>query len=365
VKTIPINKLIEIARLAPSGDNLQPWHFNADENNKLSLAYRPSPIVEPEYYVSGIYSSMGIMIEYVTLAAGHLGFATKVKLNPNFHPEHNRRIADFEFSFNENASSKKEIDSLVEAMTTRHTTREIFSNQTLPNGIIDDLKRSAGEGSLYWFDDKKSRSLVIKALSLSDNFFWRYNKTRTALVESIYSKKAEPDRKYGMPTSTLGAGPLEPVLKSYFSLAEKFPLLWNSVRLKATRDTAKGIHNSAGVGFITVPSTGPKKFVDSNWTGHDHIEGGKQVARLWLTATKHGLLFQPLYHLVAMSNHQGNKNLNKNFDKANPEVLSILRNLIQLDSEETLVFAFRVGYPTIRTSSQSDSPRYSVQELLD
>jgi hypothetical protein len=164
-----------------------------------------------------------------------------------------------------------------------------------------------------------------------------------------------------MPTTVLNAGLLTPFLKKFFLLAEKFPLLFTPIHLKSTEDIKQGIYHSSAVGFLTVPTS----TVNGLSSHYDHIVGGQLITRLWLTATANGLVIQPLYHFVAMTANENNHSLGEEFIKTNKRALGLLNKILPWKDNQTLVFAFRIGYPNIQNISKGSTPRYPLSKILN
>ncbi len=364
VKDIPFEEIIDIARLAPSGDNLQPWRFSVDNNEALVLLYQPSEIVEPDYFETGVYCSMGIMLEYISLAANSLGFKATFDIESDFITSSSHKVATITFSPDQEIDNKTKV--LVEAMPKRRTARETYLKQPLPNDLLKTLENSVEDekAKLTWVTDKNNRRLITKFLSLADKQFWSTKVTRQALIQSVYAKNEDPDRDFGMPTDVLNAGPVAtPVLKKLFLLAEKFTPLFISIHLKSTQDIRKGIDQSAAIGFLYVPQTSTD-LQGRDWSGHDHMVGGRVVARLWLSATANDLSLQPLYHFVAMDSNQNNPSLGNSFDNTVKAAISIFNKIIPTYSERSLVFAFRIGYSKTSNSKKATTPRYALDKIL-
>ncbi len=184
MNNIPFAEIIELARLAPSGDNLQPWNFNIQDNN-LVLKYKPSPVEEPAYFETGVYCSMGIMIEYVILAAKSLGFQVETEIKSDFATSLDKQVAVF--TFTESPTIDNDSSRLVEAMRKRHTAREPYLKKSLVESARTELEYSVTEksGLIKWVEDDGGRNLITKFLEISDKQFWSRKDTRRALIESI------------------------------------------------------------------------------------------------------------------------------------------------------------------------------------
>jgi nitroreductase len=77
-----ISKIIEAGIRAPSGDNCQPWRFEV-KDNRISIYNIPDR--DNSLYSWGqraSYIAHGALIENMTIAAAHLGYAAKIKLFP-------------------------------------------------------------------------------------------------------------------------------------------------------------------------------------------------------------------------------------------------------------------------------------------
>jgi len=80
-----INKILEAAVRAPSGDNVQPWEFKVSEGyTRIDLYNLPEK--DNSYYnynQLASYIAHGAVIENIAIASGHLGYKAEINLFPD------------------------------------------------------------------------------------------------------------------------------------------------------------------------------------------------------------------------------------------------------------------------------------------
>jgi len=362
--SVPIKQILEYARLAPSGDNIQPWFFREDSEQNLFLyANHPKEIPLEEYYSkSGTPLGVGMVIENVVLSARHFGFETEILSDPYLHEEEDL-IAKIQFIKKENLFDQKE-ENLFSMLPKRTVNRYPFSRTSLEASHKDDLIQTVEQagGKLVFIEGEENLKKMGKLWCFHDDFYWDHAVLRRNFITIIRSDKEAKRLRSGIPIGTLGLGLSRYFFKMALVLANYIPFIRTIIRIESQKTAKYLASHSSAFGFIFLPKKPGKKIFESGWEGSDFVCAGRIVQRMWLQATKLGLALQPTYTFVVMVSNEGNTNLGKKFTKANKEMLALLRQSLPQVDQEMLVFVFRIGYPEVTSVAQS--PKKNVEDIL-
>ncbi len=363
-ESVPFRKIIEEARFAPSGDNIQPWRLEFDgEHDMLVYRNQPKELSEyPPYFITGTYFGIGAFIEHIVIAARQFGFETEVFYNDHFD-EYDDFISRIHFRKSD-CESDPENALLFNAFRKRVTNRFPFLRSSMSLSIkknFSEIIERAG-GNIVWLEGGDMLRKTGYALSLHDDFYWEHKSLHDNLVKTVHSTRVANRLKTGMPIETLGLGFSGYFLKSVFLLAKKVPWFWKMVAWQSKRKTRQLALHSAAFGFVCLPKKLDQRVYESGWNGMDHVVGGRIAARLWLLATASGIGFQPAYAFVAMTMNEGNAVFGDQFLIANRLMMRFLHEQVPLIDKETLVFAFRIGYR--KKGEVPMSPRKTVDMIL-
>ena len=86
----------------------------------------------------------------------------------------------------------------------------------------------------------------------------------------------------------------------------------------------------------------------TNFENKTLVEAGRVMQRVWLTAQEFGLGFQPICTLPYLQGaiSQGSTDFSQEQKQKLSECQKTFDSLWNLNSEQELVFLFRIGYPT-------------------
>lgn len=344
---VPIADILETARFAPSGDNIQPWRFVSNGTDGL-LLYRDQPKDLPEYppyFITGTYFGIGAMIENVSIVARHFGFGTDVFYEEPFD-ERKDLIARIKFQ-KKFVEQDPENERLYEAIRLRGTSRFPYSRRSLDTDLLrrlDSMVERSG-GRIVWLEGEENLRETGSALSLHDDFYWEHGSLPQNLVKTVHTDTKARSLGVGMPIPTLGLGIIGYFLPLAFLLANHFSWIWKVIAWQSKRRSQALSIRSGAFGFVLFPKKSETRVFDGKWNGADHVIGGRAVERLWLLSTIERIGIQPAYAFVAMAANEENADIGDRFIRANRQAMRFLRKKIPEIDTETLVFAFRAGYP--------------------
>lgn len=331
-----IEKILDAAVNAPSGDNVQPWRFEISEDfSRVDLYNLPER--DDSYYnyqQAAAYIAHGAVIENIIIATRHLGCKAEINLFPDQNsPNH---VATVEFE-----AASPEYDPLFEAIFNRSTNRFHYQNyRLLDDGrqkLIDSVKEVDGvEG--YFVHDPETIKKLAKALMVNDRLVFERKDIHGFLFDKIrWNQKQIDETKDGMPVDTLGLNPFEKLF---------FPLMryWWFVDLANYLGLSRVIgakcwyncQNAALIGQIAV------KKADK----HGFIQAGRAMQRVWLEATRQGLAFQPIVGLPLLI-YRLNRHALLEFSDKHKQIIELaeksLMEIFKIEKSEAMIVGFRIG----------------------
>lgn len=327
---------------APSGDNAQPWRFRWD-GTALSL-YNISGIHNPhlDFEERGAYIAHGALIENLSIAAPHYGYKASFDLFPNeADPD---LVAVFNFS-----PCEPRDDLLYPVINTRATNRHPYKSKTLTEKdlqafiesvrAIPDIKLSLSvdRNTIKDLAHAASRAeiVILEDENIAAHFF----------ASMVWTHKDEREKRTGFFVKTLEFNPIQHLV---FWLASKTWIMrvfrtFGLPHFIASQD-AKLYATGSMMGGVFLQDESQKLY----------ISAGRALERLWLTAARKGLAFQPLIGMsfIAYRSETGRGTLTKRHAEEMHGSLIQAKKLLG-NTEDILAFLFRTGdapEPTARTS---------------
>lgn len=276
-----INYIIKAGIQAPSGDNAQPWKFS-HKNDEITL-YIDEAADQSFFNVNQAASliSCGAVIENIKIAATKLGLSTSIQYD--FGPSDKIAV----LGFSKDRTVKKDV--LADFIWKRHTNRKLFKQESVPAGLITELKKTIStiEGTnIHFITDRDKLETLANIVARADRIRTERRDLHEHLFNMIrFSLDDAIEKRDGFYIKNLEAGfDGELFLKATKS--------WGVMNLanklgfgKVVANAAfKGISNSSGAGLIVTRGIGKQDF----------LKGGQALERVWLTLTRAGYQFQPM-----------------------------------------------------------------------
>ena len=129
-------RIVDAARHAPSVHNTQPWRFTSSPAGLDLWADRTRglPVLDPDG--RQLHMSCGAALLHARVAARALGMDTDVQLLPDpAEPDHLARLL-----LTPGAAAREHERVLADAIPLRHTSREAFAAQRLPEALVESLR---------------------------------------------------------------------------------------------------------------------------------------------------------------------------------------------------------------------------------
>lgn len=269
-----IKKILDLAVLAPSGDNVQPWRFEMKEG-KLSTFIVPEQDISP----ASAYLSHGAMLENLIIATPGFGWLAKC----NFFTQGGKENLVAEVSFEKISSYQ---DPLFSSIPSRASNRKPYQEIRMSEREIENFvnsEKEIGSGKIFFVHEKKQRERAAKILNRNLELLFEIRKLHSFFYSHINWGEQENTKKFnGFPVETLEI-PKEGLalfrLMGSWNVASFFRII-RLPSLLASSNT-KVFSKAGAFGIIVFPSDDTDSI----------LTAGRFLERTWLKATQMGFQF--------------------------------------------------------------------------
>jgi len=281
-----IDRILDLARWAPSGDNTQPWRFEVHDDARLTVH-------GCERLSTGVYDQrghchqlmMGVLLETLEIAAsGYQRRCIITRRAESGTGADNPPVFDVELVHEPGMAEH----ALLPFLMSRTTQRKAMSTRAMSQSTLDALSRSVGEGfSVKWMTSFGERFAMAKV----NADFAQIRMTQQACHE-VHSRViawGQRESKDRLPGQGLGMDPLlqrvtQWLMKDWRRIAFMNRYLAGSVLPRLQIELLPGVRCA---GHFAIVADHKPEAVDAR------VAAGRAFQRLWLTATKQSLLMQP------------------------------------------------------------------------
>ncbi len=279
----PIERILDLAHWAPSGDNTQPWRFEiVDDHHVVAHCFDTRDHVVYDLHGRPSQIAIGAMLETLRIGASGLGFAVELSRRheaPETTPTFDIRITP---------SSDTQPSPLLPFVVERRVQRRAMRTRSLTGREREALQIALGpDYRVHWIEgfDQKLRAARL---------MFSNAKLRLTLPEAYpvhrdimdWERAFSPDR---VPVKAVGLDPVTSVLmrwamKSWRRVEFLNTYLMGTLLPRIELDFVPGLACAA---HFVIVARNPLSEID------DFVAGGGAVQRFWLTATRLGLQLQP------------------------------------------------------------------------
>lgn len=332
-----IEKILDLARWAPSGDNTQPWRFEIiDDRHVIIHGFDTRKDCVYDFRGHGSHLAQGALLESISLAASGHGLKTSIDIRSDSNDEHPL----FDVNFTEEPDLHP--DPLLPYIRDRSVQRRPYSTRPL----IQDEKEllTASVKPLYdvtWLEGLPLKLQMAQLLSHA-------GKLRLSIPEAYevhrkiiqwnatFSKDRVPDQAIGLDKMTLRL--MHWVMKSWRRVDFFNTFLAGSFVPRIELDIIPAIACAAH--FFIIAKNKPDSLMD-------YIQAGRAMQRFWLTAEKLGLQLQPEMSPLIFRNYDVNGisvSIRKGADLAAKKIAQELDSLAgNSNLGKDIVFMGRIG----------------------
>jgi molybdopterin/thiamine biosynthesis adenylyltransferase/nitroreductase len=325
----PIDRIVDAARRAPSGGNVQPWRFEADEH-EVRFYLVPERTSKMDVRHRASYLSIGAALFNARVAAAALHMVGQVQLFPE--SKSSLHVATLHLG----AGMDPEIEQLEPYLLSRAANRRMGNAVPLDPSQVEMMDRAVQkEGAQLRVVTDRER-IVTLASMLADADRLRF------LIPEIHSEMMREVRwpgrdslEEGLDVRTLEMDPGSLGMMQLLGRPDVMDNLrdWRAGRLLGLR-TQAAVNTSSGLMVVTVPRPEPR------W----YVRAGAAMERLWLLGESLGMAMQPVSPLYLFATNEeelvelgGERRYNELSEHSER-----FREVWNIDDTEALGMVFRV-----------------------
>jgi sulfur-carrier protein adenylyltransferase/sulfurtransferase len=337
----PIERILDLARWAPSGDNSQPWRFVIRSPDEVTVAITPHDPADVYDYAQGrpTLLSAGFLLESLRIAASAQG----KRLSWTRRPGSGATVIDARFVEDPTVRA----DPLLPMLQARSVDRRSYRLTPLTPAEKAALEAAlGGELTVKWFETRAERWRLARLSARATDIRLRIPeafKTHQAILD--WSRDFSPT---GVPVGAVGLNPaavgiMRWLMRDWRRMDAANRFLGTTIASRLELDLVPGLCCAAH--FVIQP-TRPADLADPETV----LRIGQALQRFWLTATAKGLVLQPALATVCFALY-GESSVPFTADAG------ILRKAAGLASEfgrivpggpSTVAFIGRIGLPRSR-----------------
>jgi hypothetical protein len=297
--------------------------------------------------------SLGAVITNLTLSAAQLGFQMTVELFPA--DEIFGAVARARFRAGPVAA-----DRLVEAIPSRCVNRRPYRNDKIPPEVREDMAALTATSPgmrLSWIDTDPAKKRIAALAAQNDRILFENRELHDGVFRWIRWTRAEAERRRdGMPGDTLELSRFEqPGMRLLGS--------WRWARLAGALGITRSLpfrarkiyRRSGAIAFLSVRGGRPEDFV----------RGGEVLERIWLTATRYGIAFQPITgitFLLLRMRLTGGERLAAQHRALLARIDEEFKRVFPESAAESPIMLFRLG---LAPPPSGRAPRLPLEQILE
>ena len=334
-----IERILEAARWAPSGDNSQPWTFEVCGENDLTVSIRPS--------LGNVYEfrqgeptliSAGTLLENIAIAAPAFGKHAHWRYLGAEDGSHRIGI-----KFEDGPAAQHPLHSHI---WQRSVDRRAYRMRPLPAQSRSLLTEAAGaDVSVEWFESLKARHAIATLAHLATGIRLRLPEAFPVHRRMVdWKRLLSPD---AIPAGTFGLDAVTTKLMHWsfgdWKRSQFLNRLGSPIFAGLQMDVLPGLFSSAYFAFRMPPASGRDDRVSQI------LRAGQALQRFWLTATRLGLAMQPCLAMLAFTHYGLTEEPFTDNARERRVAARIARKARAIFARpEELVFVGRLGFPRPR-----------------
>lgn len=277
-----IQKILEVAVNAPSGENAQPWKFGI-RGNKIHIFNIPERDQSPyNFRQRGSYVAHGTLLENIIISASAFGYSAHLQVFPDKNDPDLVAVVSLEESTTKNDPL---YPCIIERVTNRKPYKKTPLTQEKRHAILGAANEIGG-GKVFLTEKKEDIKILSLVGSMNERLALENKFIHNFLFSHInWTDEENQEKKLGFDIKTLEL-PLP--ARVMFKLFRHWPILKILNNIGASKAVWKqngGVYaSSSAVGIIAVLGNKDEDFVTA----------GRIMQRVWLTATKLELSLQPM-----------------------------------------------------------------------
>jgi len=280
MRSSPLLQILDLARWAPSGDNIQPWRFEIIDDHRFVI-FAHDEGHDRVYNLDGrpLQLALGALIENAVIAASGHGLRLRWRL---------RTEAPLIIDVALEAESALTRSPLIDCIVLRSVQRRPLSTRALRADEVQTLEAAVAPGyRLHWLAGSALRRRTAKLLF--DSALIRLTMPEAFEVHrhaiqwgARYSTDRVPSQALGV--DRLTAMTMRWAMHSWSRIELLNRFAGGTVMPRVLMDWIPGLRCAAHVAILAD---------EEPLTLEDQVRAGQAMQRFWLTATRLGLQHQP------------------------------------------------------------------------
>lgn len=333
-----VERILDAAHWAPSGDNAQPWTFEVQDESRFDVCVRIEPGNVYEYRQGEpTFISAGTLLANIAVAAPSGGKRARWDYRGAEGPVHRISV-----TLEDDAAATE--NPLYGEIQRRSVDRRPYRLRPLGPDDKQALADALGPGvSVIWHESLAARRKIAGLTRLATDIRLRIPETfaihsRIVDWQRAYSPDAIPSRALGVDAVTQKMMRWTLARRERTEMANK---MGSPFFAGLQMDFLPGIFSAAYFAF---------RFQEPRAAGAAGItqllRGGEAVQRFWLTASKRGLVLQPCLATLAFA-HYGLSDEAFTTSQAERRKAKVLARRVvrDLGDLQTTFFVGRIGFP--------------------
>ncbi len=328
-----IRRLIEAAIRAPSGDNCQPWRFQVQGSEVVSV-YTVDERAKSffDYEGRGTMVSVGALLENMRIQAAGDGLAIEVSYREDNQVEGPEAVV----RVNSGPQQVSIAHSRVAAMLRRTVNRRPFLPVRPAQKKLAAILADPVEGvEVNIIDRRQDIRQWARLIYLADRIRYSHPVIHEELFNSIlFSREQARERRLGLEIDRLGAGPAAVSIMRFLQPWERMRRLQKYGIDRALANQSRFLALAAGaLVLVTVGEDNRRAW----------IRAGEQVERLWVAAEEQELCIHPMTVVLFLYQRYREEGMVEFLPQHLPLLEEISSKLGDLLGGRTGVMLFRLG----------------------
>ena len=329
-----IEKLLQVAVCAPSGENCQPWEFTV---TGMTIRARIPQSTDNALYGWGQRASViahGALLENIRIAAPSFGLRT----------EYARILEEntgttFTVTLQPGETRQDPLFSSIEQRTSNRKPYKKIPLTTLERRELLAGNNQISGATLRLAEQPEQIAKLATCGGINEKILFSNQKLHTFFFEHInWNKEADAKKSTGFYLKTLE---LPPPARLLFPLIRYWPVLkilnFIGFSKMIALGNAKLYATAPTFGSITIP----------NASKESYFEAGRLLQRTWLLITKQGLFLQPLtgaLFLYLKLQAGETEHFSKSQIMEVAETHTTIQKTFSVPPSETIAMLFRIGH---------------------
>ncbi len=331
----PLRLILDGARWAPSGDNVQPWRFRILDAERVEVdLHGDDSFYETLWNAKGIYLAAGGLLETLRIVASQQDRRMQWKLKAD------ARAKALQLRFAADASVT--VDPLHPFVSTRSVRRHAYRLKPLTTQQRARLQQSVGNAfELVWKESAGARWHAARLNMKAADIRLRLRETFDISQEILdWERDFSPER---IPVKAIAVDPMTRQLMKF--LLQKWSRIdfmnryaGGTVLPAIEMDLVPGMACAAHF-LICFPA-----HVPDPGSPQALIHAGQAMQRLWLQATAEGLALQPSMAPMLMAGYHLQPAALPRLAQASRQMVDWIRDYAQVEPDR-IAFMGRIGTP--------------------